>query len=175
MENLPGVGVGSAYVQAAIDTLIPGAGPVFVAIAIFLFAFTTLIALGFTLEANISDLMGDHPLRKAVVLVGRIICMVIIFASSLSSVEVAWNMADIGVGLMAWTNLVAMVLLQNLVVKALRDYEGQKKLGLDPVFDPEEMGIENAELWKEIVQEHYGDLVEKKQKAYSAGADSARN
>lgn len=162
-ENLPGVGVGSAYVQAAINTLIPGAGPMFVAIAVLLFAFTTLMAYGFMIEANISYLMGDHPFRKAAVLIGRIICTVVIFFSCLITAEVAWNMADIGVALMAWTNLVAMVLLQNLVVKALRDYERQKKLGLDPVFDPDEVGIEGAELWKEIVRENYGDLEAKKQ------------
>ena len=105
-ENLPGVGVGSAYVQAAINTLIPGAGPMFVAIAVLLFAFTTLMAFGFMIEANISYLMGDHPFRKAAVLIGRIICTVVIFFSCLITAEVAWNMADIGVALMAWTNLV---------------------------------------------------------------------
>ena len=170
-EHLPGVGVGSAYVQAAINTLIPGAGPMFVAIAVLLFAFTTLMAFGFMIEANISYLMGDHPFRKTAVLIGRMICTGVIFFSCLITAEVAWNMADIGVALMAWTNLVGMVLLQNLVVKALRDYERQKKLGLDPVFDPDEVGIEGVELWKEIVRDNYGDLEAKKREKQKAQSD----
>ena len=80
-------------------------------------------------------------------------------------------MTDIGVALMTWTNLVAMVLLQNLVVKAIRDYERQKKLGLDPVFDPDEVGIEGVELWKEIVRDNYGDLEAKKRGKQKAQSD----
>ena len=60
----------------------------------------------------------------------------------------AWTLGDIGVGLMAWLNVIAILILQKPALIALRDYERQKKLGLDPVFDPEALGIRNAHFWK---------------------------
>ena len=49
-----------------------------------------------------------------------------------------------------------------IAVKLLRDYERQKKLGLDPVFEPADCGIKNADLWTDIVKEKYADLLAKK-------------
>ena len=62
--------------------------------------------------------------------------------------QLAWALGDIGVGLMAWLNVIAILILQKPALIALRDYERQKKLGLDPVFDPEALGIRNAHFWK---------------------------
>ena len=53
-----------------------------------------------------------------------------------------------GVGLMAWLNIIAIFLLQQPALIALRDYERQKKQGLDPTFDPDALGIRNADFWK---------------------------
>ena len=64
--------------------------------------------------------------------------------------EMAWTLGDIGVGLMAWLNIVAILILQKPALVSLRDYEAQQKLGLDPVFDPDKLGIRNAELWRTI-------------------------
>ena len=58
-------------------------------------------------------------------------------------------LGDIGVGLMAWLNIVAILLLQKVAFKCLRDYEAQKKAGKDPQFDPKALGIENAHYWEE--------------------------
>ena len=49
---------------------------------------------------------------------------------------------------MAWLNVITILILQKPALIALRDYERQKKLGLDPVFDPEALGIRNAHFWK---------------------------
>ena len=61
--------------------------------------------------------------------------------------KMAWALGDIGVGLMAWLNVIAIFILQKPAMLALRDYERQKKLGLDPVFDPDAIGIRNADYW----------------------------
>ncbi|MBQ9664237.1 MAG: alanine:cation symporter family protein [Oscillospiraceae bacterium] len=169
-ENLSGSGVGSAFVQAAINTVLPGAGAKFVAIAVLLFAFTTLMAFGVMIESNINYIVGEFKYRKVLVLIGRIICTAIIFFACISSAEVAWNLADIGVGLMAWSNLIAMVFLQNTVVRLLADYEKQKKLGLDPVFEPKDLGIEQAELWDEIARTAYRRQLEEKNKKMEANS-----
>ena len=61
-----------------------------------------------------------------------------------------WFLAlgDIGVGLMAWLNVIAILILQKPAMLALSDYERQKKLGLDPTFDPDALGIRNADFWR---------------------------
>jgi AGCS family alanine or glycine:cation symporter len=53
------------------------------------------------------------------------------------------------VGLLAWLNIIAILILQRPALIALRDYEQQKKAGLDPVFDPAKLGIQHAQLWNE--------------------------
>jgi AGCS family alanine or glycine:cation symporter len=65
--------------------------------------------------------------------------------------HMAWALGDIGVGLMAWLNVVAILVVQKPAMLALRDYERQRKLGLDPVFDPLSLGIRNAGFWEERV------------------------
>lgn len=56
---------------------------------------------------------------------------------------------------MAWFNVIAIILLTKPGIATLRDYEAQKKLGVDPVFVPERCGIKGAELWHRIVVRSY--------------------
>ena len=84
--------------------------------------------------------------------------MISIILGSVRESAFAWNLADIGVGLLAWVNLLGMLLLLKPAKKVMDDYLRQRKAGLDPVFDPEACGIENADLWKDIVKESYSDV-----------------
>lgn len=79
-----------------------------------------------------------------------------IFLGSLRSAEFAWNLADVGLGLYTWINLIALVLLSKQANAVVRDYDRQRKAGLDPVFDPEEIGITNAPVWKDIAARKAG-------------------
>jgi AGCS family alanine or glycine:cation symporter len=55
---------------------------------------------------------------------------------------------------MAWLNIVAILFLQKPAFAALRDYERQRKAGtIEPVFDPEALGIRNAHFWSERLRE----------------------
>ncbi len=65
-----------------------------------------------------------------------------------SSAGAAWTLGDIGVGLMAWLNIVGILVIQKPALKALKDYERQQKQGIDPTFNPRELGIENADYWQ---------------------------
>src|SRR5699024_3628166 len=56
----------------------------------------------------------------------------------------AWGLGDIGVGTMAWLNIIGILLIQGPAQTALKDYLQQKKKGLDPQFDPRKLGIEGA-------------------------------
>ncbi len=67
---------------------------------------------------------------------------------TVKTADVAWAMGDLGVGLMAWLNIVAILLMRNTAFKCLRDYEAQKALGKDPEFDPLALGIANAHYWE---------------------------
>ena len=81
--------------------------------------------------------------------------------------------ADVGVDLIAWFNLLGLLFLVKPVAALLKDFERQKKLGLDPVFVPEDCGIKNAELWHEITNEHYSNLIAEKNRVMGT-AESKR-
>jgi AGCS family alanine or glycine:cation symporter len=66
---------------------------------------------------------------------------------AVKTADVAWALGDLGVGLMAWLNIAAILLLRNVAFKCLRDYEAQRAAGKDPEFDPAALGIERADYW----------------------------
>jgi AGCS family alanine or glycine:cation symporter len=156
-EGVPGIQAGIGYTQAAIDTLFPGhnIGATFIAVAIFFFAFTTLMSFGFYVVVNISFwLRGSALLKPVVILFGCMQIASIIYGSVHSS-DLAWGIADVGVGLLVWSNLIGMAFLGGTCAKVMRDYDRQVAKGLDPVFRPAEAGINNAELWNTIVEKNY--------------------
>lgn len=158
VNNVQNVEAGTGYTQAAIDTLFPGFGSAFIAIAIFFFAFTTLLSFSFYTESNVAYLFKGKPYLKYVSFLMKLVLIGMIIFGSMKSAAVAWNMADIGVGLMAWLNLIALVMLRKPVIAILKDYEKQKSKGLDPVFNPKDCGIEGADLWLEIAEKNYAHL-----------------
>jgi hypothetical protein len=79
----------------------------------------------------------------------RVGMLAAVLYGSLRAAANAWTLGDIGVGLMSWLNIVAILILQKPAMQALKDYEAQKKAGKDPTFDPGALGIKNATLWSE--------------------------
>ena len=150
VENLPGVGFGPAYTQTAVDTLIPGFGSAFVAIALFFFAFTTLMAYYYYAETSIAYLFKKGPTRHTAINVIRVILLISIYYGTVRTASLAWGLGDIGVGLMAWLNIIAIIIMQKTAFLTLTDYEAQIAQGLDPVFDPVKLGIKNADIWTKI-------------------------
>ncbi|MBN2260455.1 MAG: alanine:cation symporter family protein [Clostridiales bacterium] len=150
VENIPGVAMGPAFTQMSVDTLLPGFGAGFVAIALFFFAFTTLLAYYYYAESNVAYLFKNSKKADTLILLARIGLLASTFYGAVRTADLAWGLGDIGVGLMAWLNIVAIVLLTKVGVATLKDYEAQLKLGIDPVFDPEKIGVKNAEIWKTI-------------------------
>ncbi len=147
VENLPGVEFGPEFTQRAIATHFPLIGEGFVAIALLFFAFTTIMAYYFIAETNLSYLTRNKSSKWAV----RILQLAILAATyygSIKTAETAWLLGDIGVGMMAWLNMVAIILLRKPAFKAWEDYKRQKKEGKTPVFVAKDVGIENTDLWK---------------------------
>ncbi len=146
MENMPGVDVGPQYTQYAISAHFPSLGAGFVAIALFFFAFTTIMAYYYIAETNLSYLETKGN-NKWKVWVLRLLILISVFYGSVKTAESAWALGDIGVGVMAWLNVIAIILLRKPAFKALKDYTAQRKAGIDPVFDAEKLDIKNADQW----------------------------
>ncbi|SFW34005.1 alanine or glycine:cation symporter, AGCS family [Sinomicrobium oceani] len=147
VQNLDAtVKAGPAYTQTAIAHHFPTAGAPFVAISLMFFAFTTIMAYYYIAETNLSYLDKKGSVIGLTLLRG--VLLFAVFYGTIKSAKLAWAMGDIGVGLMAWINVIFILILQKPALKAFRDYERQRKQKKDPVFDPEKLGIRNADFWK---------------------------
>ncbi len=138
-----------SYTTAAISTLIGGkmAGLV-VSFALFFFAFTTIMAYYYYAETNLVYLFGKGRRERLCIWILRICLIASVFYGSLNKASLVWSLGDIGVGAMAWINIVAILLLSRIAFRALRSYERQKKEKKEPVFNPDELNIKNATFWQ---------------------------
>ncbi|QNF35262.1 alanine:cation symporter family protein [Adhaeribacter swui] len=152
VEQVPGIPIGSEYTQQAVNTHFPALGGGFVAIALLLFAFTTIMAYYYIAETNLSYLMAKGTPKVLLALL-RAFILGATFYGSIKTAESAWALGDIGVGIMAWLNIIAILLLQKPALRALKDYQTQKNAGLNPEFDSRQLKIKNAEAWKKPEQE----------------------
>jgi AGCS family alanine or glycine:cation symporter len=142
---------GPINTQLAVDAHIPGFGSAFVAFALFFFAFTTIMSYYFQAETNVYFLFRKKRINFYAVNILRIVMLCVIFFTAINTMTLAWDMADIGVGLMAWANLIAILLLQKVAIKTFDDYEKQLRGGIPtPVFNPEKLKIKNAGEWNTI-------------------------
>jgi AGCS family alanine or glycine:cation symporter len=159
VENLPRVAdatgalvpapAGSGYTQAAIESVFSGFGASFVALAILFFAFTTIVAYYYMAETNL-EYIARNKAPGWLIKVLKLAIMLSVGFGAVWSAEGVWALGSVGVGIMAWLNIIAILIIQKPALLALKDYEAQKKAGLDPTFDPDKLGIKNAELWHEI-------------------------
>jgi AGCS family alanine or glycine:cation symporter len=139
-----------AFTQFAVDSVMPGVGKPFVAVALFFFAFTTLLAYYYIAETNVAYLR--RTIKFPGMIFGlKIALMASVFYGSVRTASLAWGLGDIGVGLMAWLNIIAILIIFFMAkpaLKALRDYEAQRRAGVARYrFDPEALGIKNAHFW----------------------------
>jgi AGCS family alanine or glycine:cation symporter len=143
---------GPAFTQIAVDSVLSGFGKPFIAIALFFFAFTTVLAYYFIAENNVSYINRTIKI-PALRFVLKVILMAAVFYGTVAQPSAAWGMGDIGVGLMAWLNIIGIIIIFFMAkpaIKALRDYEAQQKAGVTKfTFDPKSLGIKNADFWEE--------------------------
>jgi AGCS family alanine or glycine:cation symporter len=149
---------GSAtYAQAAVDKAFSGkeqfdetyigAGSYLVAIALFFFAFTTLMAYYYIAETNIAYLTPNRS-GPILMFILKIAMLAAVFIGCVRTAKVAWDLGDLGVGIMAWLNIIAILILQRPALASLTDYEKQKRQGKDPVFHPHQLNIKGADFWE---------------------------
>jgi len=141
-----------AFTQIAVESIFKGVGKPFIALALFFFAFTTLLAYYFIAENNVAYIKRSLKIPGMMFLL-KILIMVATFYGTVKAADVAWGMGDVGVGLMAWLNIIGIIIIffvSKPAIKALKDYEKQKKAGVkNYTFDPIKLGIKNAKFWED--------------------------
>ncbi len=131
---------GAPYVQSALSTFMGGFGNHFITSSLILFAFTTLIGNLFYVDNNLAYVNGKVP-SKNFMMGYRIFAVLVIFLGAAQKQALAWDIADMLMGIMALINLPAILILGKTAIAALKDYEKQKKEGKNPVFRASDIGI----------------------------------
>lgn len=131
-------------IQAAMREYYGDIGLHFTTVAVVLFAITSLIGNFYYAQANIKFLTKNSKIMIAF----KATAVIMVFIGSQMNLKVAWNIADVTMAFMATINIIAILLLSKIVMKVLKDYENQRKAGVNPEFHPESLGIEGTTCWK---------------------------
>lgn len=145
VQGIPKELDGIPFVQKAISANVGEWGIHFITFSIFTFAFSSLIGNYYYAESNILFIKNN----KVLLLIFRITCLLAIFFGAQSDFSLMWNIADITMGCMATVNIIAIVLLGNIAIRVLKDYERQLKTGKNPEFHAKEIGIDNTDCWND--------------------------
>lgn len=138
---------GAPYVQAAISQTLGKAGPVFITVAMVLFAFTTLLGNLFYVDKSFFHIKGSKP-SKTFLTVYYIIASLLIFVGAGLNSDLLWGVADITMGAMALVNMPVILILGKYVYRALDDYLKQRKEGRDPEFKRDSIGLpDKTDYW----------------------------
>ena len=137
---------GASYVQASMRASLGGFGPVFLTVAVCLFAFTTLLGNYYYTEGCLRFIMKKTP-GKTFMTCFRICAALLVFLGAVISAGLAWDTADLLQALMVITNVPAILILTRPAVAALLDYEKQRKAGAEPVFRAESADVSGTDFW----------------------------
>ena len=133
---LGGEANGVQLTQMALDNEIGSGGSIYVAVAILFFAFSSIIGNYYYGEANLRYITHN----KVVMTIFRLMTGAMVMFGALASLDLAWSLADVCMGLMTICNLIAIVLLGKYAFRLLEDYLEQKRRGIkDPVFTKDKM------------------------------------
>ena len=142
---------GPAFTQMAIESVMPGIGNPFIALALFFFSFTTLLAYYYIAESNVAYIKRSFTLPGAMTIL-KLILIGAVFFGAIIQAKIVWALGDIGLGIMAWVNIIGILIIFFMgrpAMRALKDYEAQKAAGVkNYTFDPKKLGIKNAHFWE---------------------------
>ncbi len=130
----------AAYVQNALSATLGNIGPVFITVAMLLFAFTTLLGNLFYVDKSINYLIGKEP-SKAVRNTYYLFAALVIFLGSGLSADLLWGIADIMMGGMTIINMPVILYLGKYAIRALKDYEKQLKGGCEIIFKKKDIDL----------------------------------
>ena len=138
---------GAPYVQVALSSVFGSIGPIFITVAMVLFAFTTLIGNLYYVDNALAYLMKKVP-SKQFMIVFRIVAVALIFLGAGLSIDLVWNLADVLMGIMVIINIPVILILSRPALAALKDYTAQRKTGRNPVFKAASINLkEKTDYW----------------------------
>ncbi len=139
---------GAPYVQAAMEKTMGVAGPIFITVAMVLFAFTTLLGNLFYVDKAFNYLFGRQP-SKAFMTVYRIVASLLILVGAGLSADLLWNVSDVFMGGMTLINMPVIIILGKYAIKALDNYTKQRKEGKEPTFKAKDIDLpQEVDYWK---------------------------
>ena len=145
---------GISWAQEALNSIFPGGiGAIILAFFLFFFAFTTLLNYYYQGETAIAYMLysKSQKTRKMAIWALRIVMPMIFFYFAVQSSATSFASGEVGVGLMVWFNVIILLIMSPVIKKVHDDYHRQRKAGIrKPIFDPEKLGIKNADIWMEI-------------------------
>ena len=137
---------GAAYVQASMQQALGNFGPIFIAVSMSLFAFTTLIGNYYYCEGCLKYILRRDP-SKAGMTVFRLAATALVFVGAIVSAGLAWDTADMLQGTMVIINIPVILILSNKGLAVLKDYMRQRKEGKNPEFHAADIGITGTDYW----------------------------
>ena len=138
---------GAPYVQAAMQSALGSFGPIFIAVSMALFAFTTLIGNYYYCEGCMRFIFKRTP-SKTFLTVFRVIAAIIVMLGAVISMQLAWDTADLFQALMVVINVPVILILSRPAFAALGDYVSQRKQGREPAFKASDIGLrEKTDFW----------------------------
>ncbi len=137
----------AAYVQASLSVTLGKVGPIFITVAMVLFAFTTLLGNLFYVDKAINYLAGKEP-SKVVQNICHIIAALAIFVGAGLSADLLWNLSDIMMGGMTLINMPVIIYLGKYAFRALKDYEAKLKSGMPLTFKKADIDLsDETDCW----------------------------
>lgn len=147
-EGLVAEAAGAAYVQQSMQLALGNFGPIFIAVAMSLFAFTTLIGNYYYTEGCLRFILKRTP-SKEFMLIFRLIATALVFVGAILSAGIVWDTADMLQGLMVIINVPVIIILAKPAIAALKDYLNQRKEGKNPEFKASNIGLDGkTECWE---------------------------
>ncbi len=139
---------GAPYVQMSLKSVLGDFGPIFITVAMILFAFTTLLGNLYYVDQSLFFMLRKKPGKK-VLSVYYILASIVIFIGSGLSADLLWGIADVTMGGMAIINIPVILYLGKYAIRALKDYEKQIKIGNDPEFKVKNIDLPyDVDCWK---------------------------
>lgn len=140
---------GAKYVLLSVQNSLGNIGPVIITVAMVLFAFTTLIGNIYYVEKCVTYIIGKEPGRELLTVI-RILQAGLTFLGAVLSADLLWNIADLTMGLMILINVPVIAILGKYAIKALEDYEKQKKKGKNPIFSVKKVPLPfDTDFWND--------------------------
>ena len=148
---LDGSGItGIELTQLALVSEIGPMGKHFIAMAILMFAFSSIIANYYYGESNLRFIVDNNSL----IMVYRVAVLGMVFWGATSSLPTVWAFADASMGVMALINLTAILLLSGIVTQLLNDFDDQVASGVTPVFNRRKFPFLDKTMDADVWTEH---------------------